>query len=324
MSRHEDSGLATFQTRMIRRPLTREGTKRAAALLAAAVLGASALVVSGCGSSSSNSSSDNGSDPVAMAATRSTSVSGYRMTMNMQISSPALPSALTATGNGTFDIKDKAGTFSLAMDLGSIPQAQQALGGSTLRIDELLKWPVIYMKLPAAIAGQLASSGKPWIKIDVTKAAAAAGVPGLSSLTSNPASSDPSQMLQYLRAVSGDISNQGSEQIGGLDTTHYKATIDLNKVPDALPASARAAARQSIPAMVKLLGKSTLPVEVWIDNQHLVRQMKMSFGSSSQGQSATIGMTIDIPEYGPQPAPVLPSPDQVSDASSLLGGGTTP
>src|SRR5262249_23710178 len=157
--------------------------------------------------------------------------------------------------------------------------------------------PDIYMKLPAIIANRLSGSGKPWVKIDLTKAAAAAGVPGLSSLTSNPASSDPSQMLQYLRAVSGQISNQGKEQVGGCDTTHYTAPIDLNKVPASLPESARAAARQSIPAMEKLLGKSTLPVEVWIDGQHLVRRMKMSFDSNSSGQSATIGMTIDIPEY---------------------------
>jgi hypothetical protein len=306
---------------MIKRTLIEAGTKRTAAMLAAVALGGSALIVAGCGSSSSNSA--NGSDPVAMAATRSTSVSGYRMTMNMQISSPSLPSALTATGNGTFDIKDKSGAFSLAMDLGSNPQVTQALGGSTLRIDEILKWPVIYMKLPAVIADRLSSSGKPWIKIDITKAAAAAGVPGLSSLTNNPASSDPSQLLQYLRAVSGDISNEGKEQVGGLDTTHYKATIDLNKVPDALPASSRAAARQSIPAMVKMLGKSTLPVEVWIDNQHLVRRMKMSFDSSTNGQSAGIAMTMDIPEYGPQPAPQLPPGDQVTDASSMLGGGST-
>jgi hypothetical protein len=114
----------------------------------------------------------------------------------------------------------------------------------------------------------------------------------------------------------------GTEQVGGLDTTHYTATVDLNKVPNTLPESSRAAAQQSIPALVKMLGKSTLPVEVWIDNQHLVRRMKMSFDSNSNGQSATIGMTMNIPEYGPQPAPTLPSADQTTDASSLLGGST--
>jgi hypothetical protein len=314
-------GRDTFRPEMIQRSFTRAGAKRAAAILAAMALGGSALAVSGCGSSGSSSSGSN--DAVALAATRSTNVAGYRMTMNMQISSPALPQTLTATGNGTFDIKDKAGEFSLAMDLGSNPQIQQVLGGSTLRIDEILKWPDIYMKLPAAIAGQLGGSSKPWIKIDITKAAAAAGVPGLSSLTNNPASSDPSQMLQYLRAVSGDISNEGKEQVGGLDTTHYKATIDLNKVPNALPASSRAAGRQSVSALTKMLGKSTLPVEVWVDGQHLVRQMKMSFDSSTQSQSVTIGMTLNIPEYGPQPAPTLPPADQVNDASSLLGGSTS-
>jgi len=251
---------------------------------------------------------------------RSTSVSGYRMTMNMRVSSPALPAALTATGNGAFDLRDKTGALSLTMDLGNNPQVARVLGGSTLRIDEILKWPEIYMKLPTVIAGNLpGAGGKPWMKIDVTKAAAAAGVPGLSSLANNPAGSDPSQLLQYLRAVSGNISELGKEQVGGIATTHYSATIELNKVPSTLPEASRAAARQSIDTLAKMLGKSTLPVDVWIDNQNLVRRMRMSYGLSSAGKPATIGMTLEIPEYGPQPAPALPPADQVSDASSLAG-----
>src|SRR2546421_8532140 len=133
------------------------------------------------------------------------------MTMNVQTSSPALPSRITATGSGVFDVRDKSGSFALSMDLGNGPQVTQVLGGSTLKIEEILKWPAIYMKLPDAIMSKLPGGGKPWLKIDLTKAAAAAGVPGLSSLTSNPASSDPSQFLQYLRAVSGAITNVGKE-----------------------------------------------------------------------------------------------------------------
>ena len=291
---------------------------RSAAILAALACGGSVLVASGC--SSSGSRGNNTSDPVALAAMRSTSVSGYLMTMNMRVSSPALPTVLTATGTGTFDIRDKAGAVSLTMDLGNNPQVTQVLGGSTLRIDEIFKWPAIYMKLPTVIASNLpGGGGKPWLKIDVTKVAAAAGVPGLSSLANNPAASDPSQLLQYLRAVSGNVSRLGKGQVGGIATTRYSATIELNKVPNTLPEASRAAARQSVGTLATMLGKTTLPVEVWIDNQNLVRRMRMSYGLSSGGKPATIDMTLEIPEYGPQPTPVLPPAGQVSDASSLVG-----
>ncbi len=302
---------------MIKRVLTSPASRRSAAILAALASVGSVLVASGCASSSSSS---NTSDRVTLAALRSTSVSGYRMTMNMRINSPGLPAGLTTTGNGTFDVRDKAGALSLTMDLGKNPQVTQALGGSTLRIQEILKWPVIYMKLPAALARNLpGAAGKPWLKIDVAKAATAAGVPGLASLANNPAASDPSQMLQYLRAVSGDISQLGKEQVGGIATTHYSATIELGKVPSALPEASRAAVRQSVGTLAKMLGKTTLPVEVWIDNQNLVRRMRMSYGLSSSGNRATIEMTLEIPEYGPQPAPPLPPASQVTDVGSLAG-----
>jgi hypothetical protein len=302
---------------MIQRLNINAGTRRrGAAILAALACVGSAAVVAGCGGSSGG----NVLDPVAQAATRSTSVAGYRMNLNMQISSSALSSAITATGSGSFSPRDKAGSFALSMNLGNEPQITQALGGSTLKIEEIFKWPVIYMKLPDAIMSKLPGGGsKPWLKIDLTKAAAAAGVPGLSSLTNNPASSDPSQFLQYLRAVSGNITNVGKEQVGGIATTHYKASIDLSKVPNTLPESSRAAARQGVAALQKMLNGTQLPVQVWIDGQHLVRRMQMSFTSNAGGQSATIGMTIEIPEYGPQSAPTLPPADQVNDTSGLLG-----
>jgi hypothetical protein len=58
---------------------------------------------------------------------------------------------------------------------------------------------------------------------------------------------------------------------------------------------------------------------VWIDSHNLVRQMQMSFASTAGGQTVNTAMTIDIPEYGPQSAPVTPSNDQVTDASAFLG-----
>lgn len=299
--------------------MTRTRPRRATAPLAALACAVSILVASGCGASGSNSSGT--SDPVTLAAMHSTNVAGYRLTMNMRLTSPALSQALTTTGTGAFNVHDKSGSFSLAMDLGNNPRVTQMLGTSTLQMEEVLKWPAIYMKLPPIIASQIpGAGGKSWMKIDMSRAAAAAGSPGLSSLMNNPTSSDPSQMLQYLRAVSGNVSQIGKEQVGGFATTHYSATIDLAKVTNSLPESSRAAMQQSVNTLTKMLGRSTLPVEVWVDGQNLVRQMKMSYSVNTNGKPTTFDMTIDIPEYGPQPAPVLPPADQVTDLSSIVGG----
>jgi Zn-dependent alcohol dehydrogenase len=261
--------------------------------------------------------SSNAADTVAKAAAASAGAAGYKMNMTMKISSPALPKPITASGNGSFSIPDHGGSFNLSMDFSNEPQVAQVLGSSTFQIEEVIKAPLIYVKLPSALASKI-PGGKPWLKIDLDKAAAAAGVPGLSSLTGNPASSDPSQLLQYLRAVSGNITKVGSESIGGTQTTHYKATISLDKVPNSLPAAQRKGAQQAITQLENLTHLHSLPVEVWIDGHNLVRQMQMSFASSSNGQTVNTAMTIGIPKYGPQQAPALPPDSQVTDASAFL------
>jgi hypothetical protein len=228
--------------------------------------------------------------------------------------------AFSGSGSGSFDSADHAGSVTVDMNLGNDPRVVQVLGGSTLHVEEVIKGLTVYMKLPSALAGRLPGLQKSWIKIDLAKAAATAGIPGLSSLAGNPVSSDPSQLLQYLRAVSGDVSKVGANQINGIPTTHYRARVSLDRVPDALPSGSRAAAAAAIKGLERSMHVNSLPVEVWVDGQHLVRRMRMSFGASvADGQRITMLMTVDIPEYGPQRPPSLPPADQVTDINGLLG-----
>jgi hypothetical protein len=301
---------------MIRAPkpsISNRSRHRIAAAALTLAAGASAVAVAGCGGSSGNVL-----DPVAKAATNSAGAAGYKMNVSMTMTLPGSSTAVTAHGTGSFSPRDRAGSMGLDMNFGSNPQVVQALGSGTLHIEELIKGLTIYMKMPPAIASKL-PGGKAWMKIDLQKAAAAGGIPGLSSLASNPASSDPSQFLQYLRAVSGNITNAGSESVGGVQTTHYQASINLDKVPDVLPSASRASGKQAISALEKATNLHQLPVDVWIDGQHLVRQMRMAFDTSTGGQSLKTVMTIAMPEYGPQTIPAAPPADQVFDLSSLLG-----
>jgi hypothetical protein len=205
------------------------------------------------------------------------------------------------------------------MNLGAIAGASAALGSSNLQMQEVIDGATIYIKLPAGLASKIPGS-KPWLKMDLSKLGAAAGIPGLSSLTGGTASQDPSQFLQYLTAVSGGVTKIGTEQVNGQQTTHYRATIPLDKVLGALPASQRAQAQQTIASLEKAAGVHAIPVDVWIDSSHLVRRLDMAFTEHVQGQPLTTNMQIDIPQYGPQPAPQTPAAGDTVDMSSLLSG----
>ncbi len=282
------------------------------AVLAAA--GATAVGATGCGAS-------NVIDPVASAATVSNATPGFRMTLGMTFTSPGLPFTMTGSGSGAMDVRDKAGSLNFSFTLPNVPQITQVLGSNTLTMKEITRGLTIYLKLPPAIAGKLPGA-KPWLKLDLGKQEAAMGLSGLGSLSgASPMNTDPGQMLQYLRAASGGVRKVGTATVAGHQTTAYKATIDLSKVPNLVPASDRAAARQSVQRLEALAHVSQLPMEVWIDGQHLVRRlaMTMHMALGSTGQTMAMAMTLTIPQYGPQPVPALPPASQVTDASALKG-----
>jgi hypothetical protein len=194
------------------------------------------------------------------------------------------------------------------MDLGNEPQVAQALGGSTMRIDMIVDGAVFYVRLPGALASQLPTAGKPWIKVDVGKMAS---IPGLSSLASNPSTSDPTQMLRLLKQVSGSVRQQGLQVLDGVQTTHYQAQLSLERLAGALPAAERSTFNKALSMLEQSGQATTFPVDVWVDQQGLVRRMAMAIDLSVGGTSIQETATIDLSHYGPQPRPAEPSPDNV-------------
>jgi hypothetical protein len=290
---------------------TRVGT---AILSAAAVAGA--VAIAGCGSSTVSAVSGV-VDPVAKAATVSNGAGGYKMDFTMSIQSAQLPSGLTAHGTGTFDTTTRTGSISMAM---SIPGLSQLLGSSTLQMQELLNGSTFYIKLPSAITSRL-PGGKPWLKLDLNQIGSQAGIPGLGSLMSNPTSSNPAAMLQYLKAVSGKITKVGTATINGYPTTEYRATIDFSKYPSLVSGSQRPQVQQTIAAVEKLTHLTMFPVVVWIDSSHLVRRMQFAFNEQLPTGAVNTSMTLNMTGYGTQPTPTFPQANQVGSASSLLSAG---
>jgi hypothetical protein len=256
------------------------------------------------------SSSNGVVDPVAAAATRSSDAPGYRERMTMSIVGGGM--SVTATGVGSFDPPAHAGEFTMAMRFPNTPQLVQALGSDTLRLTELLDGTTIYMKLPAALMGQLSTLGKSWLSLDLSKLA---NVPGASSLLNNP-SSDPSEMLEYLRAASDSVIAEGRQRIDGVQTTKYRATVDLSRVADSLPSADQPAAQQAISALEREGAPSAYPVNVWVDAHKLVRrfQMELDMTSASAG-GVEMMIQADLSHYGPQPAPAIPPSSDVAPLS---------
>jgi hypothetical protein len=256
-------------------------------------------------------------DPIAQAATRSSSTPGYRMKLVMTINTPALSRPIVASGNAIVDLRDQAVSMSFAMDFSQLPQATQALGSTTLRLGMIFNRGVIYMKLPARLAAAVPSfGGKQWVEVNVAKMT---GVPGLSSFGSNPSMSDPSHILQYLRANSDSVTNEGPQLVDGLQTTHYRVALDLDRLAAAVPSSKQALVQRALSQLEQSTGVHQIPADVWIDAHHLVRRIALTI--SGPGGATALQETADLSDYGPQPRPTPPPADQVQDLSSLIHAG---
>lgn len=292
---------------------------RTSSRLAALALAGAALVAGGCGSSSSNSnSSHSGAQASAAGAFQraayvSSAASGYRVAIHLREGSPVLGGAITGQGTGSFNLPRRAGSMNLTL---ALPPNLGAVGPLSLR--EVLSGDIVYVKLPAVLASKLPGA-KPWIEINLAQVGKAAGLQGLSSLTGGPGSTNPGQFLQYLRAASsGGVHRVGPATVDGFQTTHYRATVDLSRVAAAAPAAQRANLRQAIASLQKLTGLRQMPVDVWVDPQHLVRRLALAYKATISGQSLSTQMRLDFLSYASQPVPATPPAGQVTNAGALL------
>jgi hypothetical protein len=239
------------------------------------------------------------------------------MNLVVTMNSPTLPAPITASGSAVVDLRDQAMSMSIGFDMSQIPQAVQALGTTTLAMRMVLVHRVMYIRLPPSLTQRVPQLGsKPWLKFDFTKMT---GLPGLSSLGNNPTMTNPSHLLEDLRAASDSVSNEGPQLVGGVQTTHYHVLLDLNKAAANLPAAEQSTVEAGLAELRSSTNLQQIPVDVWVDARHFVRRIGMVMTvSAAGGAHVQEAMTADFTDYGPQPQPTAPPADQVQDLANLI------
>ncbi len=217
------------------------------------------------------------------------------------------------SGEGAFDYEAHRGR--VAMDVSSLGLPAGAGGGMA---DVLMAGDVIYMKLPVDPAEL---GGRPWLKLDVDTAAQQSGL-DLEGLRKQFQNNDPTTALNALRGVSNDVKAVGTEEIRGTETTHYTATVDLNKAAQQSPPEARSAVEQ----LGRQLGTTTFPVEVWIDGDGRLRRQRFSMdlskvmapGARPGGLTGVMTTTVELFDFGTEVDVKEPPADQVTDFMTVL------
>jgi hypothetical protein len=293
-----------------------------------ALLGAALTLVAATATGVSLAAPAAGS-PIDSAANKTAKAGSFRMayTIDFGVTGTAganLPpgQTLKVTGTGAFDTKHSAGQFSI--NLGPLAAALgSAVTGLPATIDIVSLGTAVYVKFPT-LAAQV-TAGKEWLKFDATKLpASSTGGTDLGSLSRQV---NPQQLLGNLRAA---VSTRkvGSARVRGTATTRYRATINLTKIVNSLPASQRASTLKSLRAS----GLTKLPLETWIDRSGYLRRVVTSTKVKSGGSSVTLKLTLDLFDYGAKIKISAPPAAEVADGNELLtqllagltsGGGTT-
>ena len=292
---------------------------RLPALLVALLLG---LVLAACGSDDDDGGGGGQvasltPQRLALVADRTTAKGGVRMSLQ-QTMTIAGQGSVPATAEGRFDTKSQRGEMTLSMDLSSIGGGAVP-GGDAIKQRMIFDGLTFYMRSP--MFDQFLPAGKHWLKIDLGTVGEQAGL-DLGALVNQSGSQDPTQVLAYLKAASGDVTRVGSETVRGVATTHYKATIDFRTVPDSAPADQRAAVRRSIEQLIELSGTSTAPIEVWIDKDGLARRILTTTTTGTAAQRIKLRQRVELYDFGTNVDVSIPRAGTVLDAGDL--GGLAP
>jgi len=245
------------------------------------ILAGIAVLAAGCGTKAQP-------DNLTAAVTRTAGQTArIAMTTTMQMQSMSV--SYTATGE--YDFVHSRGMISMQNPVG---------------MTEIFIAPTAYIKLPGG--GGTLPAGKSWIALD-------AGTPdGLASSVLGPfGGTDPADLLASLTAVSSSVTSLGPATIRGVKVTGFRVDIDPAKAAARVPPPERASFREFISS----LGPGSIPVDVWVDGQNLVRRVKLSLHApGGQGVSAGTQM-VEVTDFYDFGVPVRVSPPPASQIASM-------
>ncbi|WP_030909717.1 hypothetical protein [Streptomyces sp. NRRL F-5126] len=322
--------------------MVRKNTGRRVA--AFAISGAAAVgVLAGCGSHSAGEASSSAGSAAGASASESggggsgdgqsaSAVrSAYRKTADARTAKMTMSTTVGGTDGGGTTIRG-SGVIDLANGASDLRMSVQGQ-----RTEERTVDGVLYEKLPASAAKKLLPGGRTWVRIDLKKVAGGAG--GMTRMA------DPAAPFSYVKGLSGkNVTKVGTETVNGTKTTHYKVSVDVDKLAKDSGAQAKRLKQQ--------LG-DRLPVDLWLDDQGRIRQEEVkaavrtpapmspgagggsgasasaaqspSAGSGSGGSAAGKKLALDsklrFTDFGTKADVTAPPAAKTADMTGRIAGG---
>ena len=243
---------------------------------------AATLTLAACGGSGKHSGGASSTSAAVVQAVQKTVAAGSAHVL-LATTVNAGAQSLSLTGTGDFDTKKRVGSL----------HGTFAVAGIRSTLDEVSSGSTIYVHSP--FFATFLPGGKTWLSVDTGAATSILGAAGSSVLAQ-----DPSAIIGELKTI-GSVKSVGSEDVGGVKTTHYQGTL----------------------AAAKKLGVSG-PIDVWVGDDGYVHKLQLTASSSSSTQHLKTAVTMTFSSYGKTVHVSTPRASATVDASKVsipgLGG----
>ncbi|MDQ0952467.1 hypothetical protein QFZ24_006390 [Streptomyces phaeochromogenes] len=232
---------------------------------------------------------------VVRAAHRKTAAADTaRMTVDTRAA--AAGESVTVRGAGVMDLEDG--------------DSRMTLTAQGQKVEQRVLDGVVYQKPPAEQRKQLQLPGnKTWMKIDPARLNGSGGAGGQVS--------DPAESFAYTKGVDDrDVTKVGTETIDGARTTHYRVKVDVA----ALAEGDRAKAQQ----LREQLGTSSLPLDMWLDDEGRLRQetvrltLRPQSGEGQKSRQVTSTTTLRFSDFGTEADVEEPAAGDTVDVTDKL------
>ena len=235
--------------------------------------------------------------------------------MRISGASPGLPGDITFNAGGVTSLTRPQ--MRMAIDFKDLFKiAGLPVTGSTA-LEMIVDGRNVYVD-PPAIKGLKIPGGKRWVALDLIPLAQAMGIPtdGFSGF----GQIDAGSQLRAIKQAKG-IRNVGSEELDGVQVTHYKGKLNLRDLLGGLPAAKRAAAEQTLKALYAAGGGSdatTVAFEAWIGADGVMRRMREASTVTTAGKSGSFEVDERFTDFGTPLDVSAPAADDRWDATATL------
>ena len=234
------------------------------------------------------------------------------------------PAALEEAGSARLEMTTEIagqeiqaeGAFDVANGTGTMTMSMPALVGGD--IEMVFAGTTYFMQ--SDLFGAELPEGAEWVSVDLSELTEGSGI-DLGGLASQGAN-DPTNALDALEGVAGEVMEVGDDEVRGVSTTHYTATIDMEEAYQAAQDAAEEAGtdgpiidEDQFDEFVAAYGDAPLETDIWIDDDGLVRRQTMVI--EVMGQDVT--QTMEYFDYGEPVEIDIPAADESVDISDLLG-----